>query len=310
MRPTALLSVPLVLIALCSCAQEAPPPPPPKPPLELIGEWGTRGDSPGQLQTPAGIGTDFAGNVYITDVGNGFIQKFDPSGKPLLSFKDPLLKSPRGIAVDDGGGIYVADFAGKQLLIFKPDGERFRRIRRSANGALREPFGVAATPSGIFYVTDSVGISRYNSYLRPLNSWGILGNSPLPKECVTAVAAGPDGNVYATDPRGAVVQRFGPAGLKGDEHTVFFADTPEGGAARAVHTAAVAVSDKFVFLLDEPSGRLLIWWLDEKLALNRAFAELGISPVPVIVSLAWSPKGELLLLDQAHARVLRFRVNL
>ena len=51
--------------------------------LEYIGEWGSKGEGPGQLQDPTSIAADALGNVFIADPGTGFIHKFAPRGKAL-----------------------------------------------------------------------------------------------------------------------------------------------------------------------------------------------------------------------------------
>ena len=39
---------------------------------------------------PVGVGTDTAGDVYVTDQGNNRIQKFDPKGHWLRAFGDDV----------------------------------------------------------------------------------------------------------------------------------------------------------------------------------------------------------------------------
>ena len=46
-----------------------------------IKSWGESGTGPGQFNTPHSIATDYAGNVYVADRGNGRIQVFDGDGK-------------------------------------------------------------------------------------------------------------------------------------------------------------------------------------------------------------------------------------
>ncbi len=45
--------------------------------------WGTKGDQPGQLNTPHSIAADAAGNIYVADRTNRRIQVFDGEGNVL-----------------------------------------------------------------------------------------------------------------------------------------------------------------------------------------------------------------------------------
>ena len=323
MRPicSAVLLLGLQLLQ-ASCVQEqAPLPPPPKPALELIGEWGTPGDGPGQLSRPVSIAADFAGNVYIADAGSKYIHKFDPSGKPLLSFQDVSLKSPGGIAVDEGGGIYVTDTAGNQLLIFKPDGERFARIRRAGNGLLSGPSGVAVASDGTFYVTDLDGtrVTRYEGRLRPIYSWRLPEPAPVQKGARADVATGPDGSAYVTHSHSPVVYATGAAGPGDAPLRVFAAEgagsngVAQGPLVPAKDNSAsfgLSVSERHVFLVDAGSGRLTVWSVEGKPLLDSALPAAARSEnPPAFVDVVWSARRELFVLEQAGARVLRFRVN-
>ena len=107
------------------------------PAVQYVGAWGVKGDQPGQLKDPRGIATDSFGDVYIADAGNQFIEKFDPQGKPLLSFQEDALKQPQSIAVDSGGGIYVTDPVRSSVFVFFPEGDRYRELRLTTKPAAK-----------------------------------------------------------------------------------------------------------------------------------------------------------------------------
>ena len=48
----------------------------------FITRWGSKGMGDGQFQSPNGIATDSAGNVYVSDSNHNRIQKFSPPAGP------------------------------------------------------------------------------------------------------------------------------------------------------------------------------------------------------------------------------------
>src|SRR3989339_405183 len=68
------------------------------------------GTNDGQVSLPQGITIDSMKNVYVVDLGNWRIQKFDRSGNFLMKFgsQGNTKGLPSGIAIDYSGRIYVA----------------------------------------------------------------------------------------------------------------------------------------------------------------------------------------------------------
>ena len=79
-----------------------------------IGSFGSQGLSKtGVFSYPQYAATDDSGNIYVTDLGNSRVQKFDNSGEFLNSWGSKgtgnfEFHAPTGIAVG-GGYVYVAD---------------------------------------------------------------------------------------------------------------------------------------------------------------------------------------------------------
>src|SRR4029077_8905321 len=90
-------------------------------------QWGLGGTLPGQFDLPSGIATDAAGNVYVADVNNHRMQKFDALGNLILLWGSPgsapgLFNGPFGVAVDASGTIYVVDRGNNRMQKFTASG--------------------------------------------------------------------------------------------------------------------------------------------------------------------------------------------
>ena len=125
---------------------------------ELLRSWGGEGEDDGQFRFPATIDIDAAGNVYVVDVLNARVQKFDAAGTHLLTIgslggKAGTFFRPKGVAVDAGGSIYVSDSFLGVIQVFNPAGEFQYVIGEDGEATVfKTPVGMAANGSRL-YVT-------------------------------------------------------------------------------------------------------------------------------------------------------------
>ncbi len=333
--PALLLS--LVLFSGCSQlsapahAQNAAP-----GPLQLISQWGTRGDDPGQLDDPQSIAVDSVGNVYIANAGNAYIEKFSANGTPLLAFQENRLKQPQSIAVDDGGAMYITDPARSTIYVVFPRGERdvHRILRLRTRPSSENSLSVSVDDEGMIYVLDQDAgkVFTFSPRLRLWRSW-----IPSPERMrvsyrkrsalsVGPVHVGGDGKVYVADPDSNRLLRFDHLGRFLGEvpsrppkiNTVAesSASTDGSGATGASPPAGEAISDAFavsrnyIFVMDANGTTLHVWNLDGTPKLDFDLAsELGATGHRVPALALSRDAKDLFILDAANCRVLRYRVN-
>lgn len=297
----------LILLTAAACSTQkaqSPPHKPAPPPLEYLGEWGTRGDGPGLLNHPVAIATDFAGNVYLADEGKAFIHKFSPDGRPLLSFENSGLKGVQSLAVDRGGAIY-AGITGSPLgiIVFFPDGSRLRRIGRLH----APPEAIAVDDDGnIFAFSSSATFEKFNPRGRSVMFLRRRGEANGEFAYPSAIAVGSDGLLYVADMGNGRIQRLTQ---NGDFVSAWSVAEPGQQDFAAIMSIAMLKANIFMLMLDHTQYRLQVRALEGKLLVQDALA----GQVPPNQKEAWaiaaSPRGELFLLDRAGARVLRFRIN-
>jgi hypothetical protein len=281
------------------------------PPLQFMGEWGVKGNDPGQLDQPDSIATDVRGNVYIADPGSQFIDKFQPSGTPLLSFQDERLKHPQSIAVDRGGAIYVTDPVRGSVFVFLPDGSRYREIRVQTRPNEENTLAVAVADDGSMTVLD-VNASKvfdFSPSFRLVRVWKPGVGAPNGPGRPRAVVAGPSDDIFVGGITPNSLLRFDDGKFTSQLN---LAGDPASSAVPASDRIGdqFAVSSNYIFLAD-PNGKTIhVWTLngapkaDLDLAPQLGEDERAAPPIAV------SPMGDLLVLDSKQARVLHYHLNL
>ena len=126
------------------------------------GREGAMGSGDGQFAYPYGVAVDSSGNVYVTDMNNNRIQKFNSSGTFILKWGsygsgDGQFNKPTGVAVDPSGRyVYVAERDNNRIQKFDPLGNFI--LKWGSQGAgdwkFNWPFGVAVDLLGNVYVAD------------------------------------------------------------------------------------------------------------------------------------------------------------
>lgn len=127
-------------------------------PLKAFGIWGSE---PGQFQFPYGINADSKGILYIADLRNGMVSKFDKDGRYLGLFgekspSDNVFSAPAGLAVKNDI-VYITDVKQNSLKIFDLQGKLIKQIGAPGinSGQFFAPNAVTVDDYGNIYVSDS-----------------------------------------------------------------------------------------------------------------------------------------------------------
>ena len=145
------------------------------------------------LNVPAGIAVDGAGNIYIVDSDDEAIKKWTKATDTVTTLVSSGLNYPTGVAVDGAGNVYFADGLKNVLKVWSAgDGT----VTTLISTGLFYPFGVAVDGSGNIYIADAGDNaikewSATDGTLKTLVSEGL--NSPF------RVAVDGAGNVYIAD---------------------------------------------------------------------------------------------------------------
>ncbi len=146
-----------------------------------------------QLNQPAGIAVDLAGNLYIADTLNNRIRRVSHGVIATIAGDGTraAIYMPLGIAVDVSGNVYVADSGNNRVLEISQG--------RVATVATLPPsigcVGVAVSPNGTLYVSTSVNVYQMNDGAL---DW-VSQNPPPAKFEPIGIAVDANGRVYVAD---------------------------------------------------------------------------------------------------------------
>lgn len=170
------------------------------PSLDYLGQWGSQGTGNGQFGGCYGVAVDSSGFIYVADVGNHRIQKFDAQGNFILKWGSygtgaGQFSYPTGVAVG-GGYVYVVEMGNNRVQKFTTSGAYVGQWGRYADppgpvGTFCSPYGVAVDKNNYVYVSDTANqrIQKFTSSGGFVKAWYFSGY-------VTAVSVDGNGFVY------------------------------------------------------------------------------------------------------------------
>jgi hypothetical protein len=295
-------------LASAACTERAsglPTTPPPQPPsITYVDAWGVKGAQPGQLQDPSAIAADPVGDVFVTNAGNAYVNKFGSNGTPLLSLQEDGMNHPASVAVDDDGAFYVGDPVRDSVFIFVPEGDKHRELRLRTKPSNENRISIAVGNDGLIQVLDSNAGKVFTFTPRPklVQTW-LPGAGDSTANRYGPLVRATDGFLYIGTSAGTIL-KFTREGQRIAEVR------PTTNGVRWDAQTGFAIWSNRVFVMDPDGHTLHVATLDGATVLDADLApQLGQgrrSP-PM---LAVTPQNELFVLDPLECRVLRYRIKL
>jgi sugar lactone lactonase YvrE len=156
------------------------------------------------------------------------IQKFDASGRLVVSFGSGLINWPHGLGVDGDGNVWVTDGKagdgkGETAIKFAPDGRVLMTLGTpgvAGNGPnqLNGPSDVLVAPNGDIFVADGHGegtndrIVKYSPDGKFLKTWGHHGSGPGEFNVTHGLAMDSAGRLFVADRSNSRIEIFDPNG--------------------------------------------------------------------------------------------------
>jgi DNA-binding beta-propeller fold protein YncE len=235
---------------------------------DYISQFGSTGPGNGQFdfadpKTNPSIAVDNSGgpsdgSVYVTDVGNNRVQKFDAAGNFLLAFgssgtANGQFDRPDGVAVDpSSGSVYVVDGGNNRVQKFDAAGNFLLAFGSSGTGDgqfefFRSPFGLEGGEVAVDSTGDVYVLQRFDRVQRFDSAGNFEQVSPFFGGRLITVDL--NDHVY-TDDNGSTITERDLSGAVLETHTT------GGGNGRAVNTSTDQIyssdgAGNRVFILDE-----------------------------------------------------------
>jgi len=300
----------LVLLTVfgVACEDDAVTPPSnnfePAPAFVLA--WGSQGAGDGQFGTgPTGVAV-WEDTVFVADLGNYRIQKFDATGNFIMSWGsrgagDGQFDWPYHVALDGGGAVYVTD--GNRVQKFDRDGNFIAQWPMNVGNGVAG--GIAIDGTGVVYVSDPNN-SRIQKFAAAdgnfLGDMGSNGNADGQFNHPRGLAVDASDNLYVVDNGNHRIQKFDSGGnfvtkwgkrgsRLGEFETIFTIAV----AGNRVYVVDSGLSRIQVF---DTSGKVQTWWGSQGSG-DGQFEDAG--------GIAVAGDGSVYVTDWGNVRIQKFK---
>ncbi|MFM8659406.1 MAG: HYR domain-containing protein, partial [Candidatus Nitrosotenuis sp.] len=274
-----------------------------------VNSFGSQGLSKtGVFSYPQYAAVDDSGNIYVTDLGNSRVQKFDNSGEFLNSWGSKgtgnfEFHAPTGIAVG-GGYVYVADHELNVVKKFDTKGNFVSSWGSTGSeaGKLKLPNGVTVSKDNFVFVVDT-GNSRVQKFDSNGKFVSVIGSSGTGNgQFLTPldVALDSDGNVFVSDSGNGRIQKFDSTG-----NFVSNINTVVGGVKLSPDGLEIDSSGNIV-IADSGNNRIVILDKDGKSVTSFGKTGTANSQFKLPKDVALDSDGDLFVVDSNNHRIQIF----
>lgn len=279
----------------------------------------------GMLNAPFATATDALGNVYVADMGNHRIVRFNPSNVAgtfttfgSLGSGIGQFFSPMGITLDSVGNVFVSDASNARIVRFDPN--NFTGSFTTFGGP------TAMFGQGTFYeprqlLVDGVGnvivADHNNKRVVRFNQGDFLGTftsfestMATPFHVVTGVARDAMGNIYASVDSSHALIRFDPNNFVGSFTTI---GAPGSGVGEFSTPLGMAtdILGRF-YVADANNQRIVQFDPNNFLGSFRSFGSVGSGNgqfnVPTSVSV--TNGGDIFVVDTQNDRISHWHTSM
>src|SRR5574338_351994 len=274
-----------------------------------VGSFGGQGlVKTGAFSFPQYVAVDESGNVYVTDLGNARVQKFDNDGQFLNSWGSKgtgtfEFHAPEGIAVG-AGYVYVSDHELNFVKKFDTNGNFISSWGGTGSeaGKFKLPNGVAVSRDNYVYVVDTANarVQKFDSNGKFVQVIGQSGTGNGQFLTPLGIAVDSDGNVFVADTGNNRVQKFNSDG------TFVKSFTAASGGLKISPDGVDIDSAGNIILGDSGNNRIVV--LDKSGNTVTIFGTTGTGNTQFKMpkGVAVDSDGDLFVVDSSNHRIEKF----
>src|SRR5579859_2358778 len=286
--------------------------------------WGSEGAQPGQFEAPRGVAVGPDGSIYVADSRNNRIEKFDPTGKLLLTWgslgtldaknaNPGTFNEPWGVAVAADGTVFVTDTWNHRVQKFDANGKFLAMWGHFGQGETPDAFwgprAIVIDSHGKIYVSDT-GNKRIVVFDANGNSLGIIGaagSDPGQFDEPVGLAVTSDGTVYVADTWNQRIQQFS-FNAQNNAYTFVRQWAVSAWFGQSIDNKPfMALDAKGRLYVTDPEGyRVLVF--DQQGKFITTWGDFGTDnqSFGLAAALAFDPAGNMIVSDAGNHRVMVF----
>ncbi|MDG7050043.1 MAG: HYR domain-containing protein, partial [Nitrososphaerota archaeon] len=274
-----------------------------------VGSFGSQGLSKtGAFTYPQYVAVDDSGNVYVTDLGNARVQKFDNDGEFLHSWGSKgtgksEFHSPAGIAVG-GNYVYVADHDLNVIKKFDLNGNFISSWGSTGTeaGKLKLPNGIAVSKDDFVYVVDTANarVQKFDSSGKFVSIIGSSGTGDGKFLTPLGIAVDSDGNIFVADSGNNRIQKFNSNG-------VFLVSYNAASGGIKISPDGIDIdSSGNIIVADAGGSRIVVLDKDGNTVTSFGKAGSSNSQFKLPKDVALDSDGDLFVVDSSNHRIQKF----
>ncbi len=264
--------------------------------------FGAPGAGDGQFDGPVGISFSASGDIFITDLTNSRIQRFNSSGVYQSQWGSAgtgngEFDAPSGIMITTSTDIYVVDSNNDRVQRFNSSGVYQSQwgSAGTGNGEFSDPFGITIDSDGYIYVADASNnrIQKFSTLGTYQSQWGSAGTGNGEFNSPVGIGVDSENNIYVVDSSNSRIQKFDSSGTF---ITTWGSSGSSSGQFNSPSYITIDSADR-VYIADSSNSRI------QRFTSNGTFIDSWNTSLNSPQGIGISPTGVIHVVDSNNADV-------